>query len=80
MAAEAGNGLGQGVLGILYETGLSVPKDQVKAYMWLNLAATSGNEYATNQRNLLEQQMTHQEIAEAQKLSRDWKPKIDNNN
>lgn len=55
--------------------GEGVPKDLVLAYMWANLAAAQGNEMAKEARDVWEKQMTPAQIAEGQKLSRDWKPK-----
>ena len=52
-----------------------VPKDFVTAYMWRNLAAAQGNETAKSARDVLELSMTPGQIAEAQKLSREWKRK-----
>ncbi|MDA8634150.1 hypothetical protein N9L71_10395 [Verrucomicrobiales bacterium] len=45
------------------------------AYMWLNLAAASGDEDAKTFRKTVSKKMTSEQIAEAQKLSREWKPK-----
>ncbi|MFT6596625.1 MAG: hypothetical protein ACJAT3_002608 [Akkermansiaceae bacterium] len=53
-------------------------KDDVTAYMWTNLAAASGAKSAKSAkelRELLEKKMTAEQIAEAQLLSRDWKPR-----
>jgi len=51
-----------------------VPQDDVLAYMWFNLAAARGEKYAGDLRDDLAQHMTSEQIAEAQKLARDWKP------
>ena len=42
------------------------------AYMWWNLAAAQGNETAQMNKDRLEQSMTREQIAEAQRLSREW--------
>ena len=57
----------------------AVPQDYVLAHMWLNLAASksSGKErdaYAAS-RDSLAEKMTREQISEAQKLAREWKPK-----
>jgi uncharacterized protein len=57
----------QSVLGTLYEDGHGVPQD-VLAYMWYNLG---GAEAA---RDDLAEKMTRDQIAEAQRLTREWKP------
>lgn len=74
-AAEQGNAQAKTNLGYMYTNGEGVPKDLVLAYMWFNLAAAQGHEFGKNNRDNLEEQMTPAQIAEAQKLSRDWKPK-----
>ena len=73
---------GQMELGFLYADGKGVPKDLVLAYMWLNLAAASApqNDFVSmandiaKQRDALASTMTREQIAEAQRLSREWKP------
>jgi uncharacterized protein len=74
-AAEQGLADGQMGLGLAYATGDGVPKDLVMAYMWTNLAAAQGYEMGKEARDTWEKQMTPGQIAEAQKLSRAWKPK-----
>ena len=74
-AAEQGDADAQTKLAFMYYGGDGVPKDLVTAYMWCNLAAAQGYEPAKTTRDLLEILMTPAQIAEAQKLSREWKPK-----
>ena len=73
-AAERGYAPAQAYLGIMYWNGQGVPKDAVLAYMWLTLAATQEPD-AMRKRDLAASQMTPDEIAEAQRLAREWKPK-----
>ncbi len=42
--------------------------------MWLNLAAAQGFEKAAELRDLLEENMTPEQLAEAQRLAREWTP------
>jgi uncharacterized protein len=63
----------QSWLGVSYATGHGVPKDVIRAHMWLNLAAAQGNEEAIAGRDLIAKQMTTAQIDEAQKLAREWK-------
>ena len=72
--AEQGDANAQYNLGVLYDNGLGVPQDYVRAHMWLNLAATQGRESAATFRDLVARRMTAAQIAEAQKLAREWKP------
>ncbi len=75
-AAERGLVQAQSVLGVMYEIGRSVPQDYVLAHMWLNLAAAQGYQDAVKNRDYLATQMTPAQIADAQKLAREWRPVI----
>jgi hypothetical protein len=72
-AAEQGYAPAQADLGVLYWNGQGVPQDVVLAYMLLSLAAAH-EPYAVEERDLAASQMTPGEIAEAQRLAREWKP------
>jgi hypothetical protein len=56
----------------MYANGEGVPEDYVLAYMWWNLAVAQGYEDAQGNKDRLEQRMTREQIAEAQRLSREW--------
>jgi len=72
-AAEQGYAPAQADLGVLYWNGQGVPQDAVLAYMWLHLAAAQEPD-AVGKRDAAASQMTPDEIAEAQRLAREWKP------
>jgi uncharacterized protein len=59
-------------LGLAYSTGQGVGVDLVAAHKWFNLAAMRGVEAAKNWRNQLASEMSTPQIAEAQKLAREW--------
>jgi hypothetical protein len=42
--------------------------------MWFNLSAAQGEQKAVEDRDKVAQRMTPAQIAEAQKLAREWKP------
>ena len=73
-AAAQGHAKAQFNLGVRYFSGLGVPQDFVQAHMWFNLSATNGEKIAVESRNAVAEQMTPAQIAEAQKLAREWKP------
>ena len=75
LAANQGNDLAQRKLGQMYERGEGVQQDYVKAYMWYSLGAGKGVEAGARLRDALAKQMDPEQIAEAQKLAREWKPK-----
>ena len=62
-------------LGGLYAQGLGVRRDDVKAFMWFQLAADQGESDAAYNRDWLAERMTSAQIAEAQRLVREWRPK-----
>jgi len=74
LLAEQGDANAQYNLGVFYDNGLGVPQDKVRAYMWFNLSAAQGREGAAAFRDLIARRMTPAQIAEAQKLAREWKP------
>jgi TPR repeat protein len=78
-AADQGFVNAQVTLSVLYEKGNGgAPQDYVLAYMWANLAAAQGimlGEDAAKDRDRIAKLMTAAQIAEAQKLTREWKPK-----
>ena len=74
--AEQGDPLAQSYLGSMYYEGLwGAPQDNVLAHMWLTLAAVQGFEKAAELRDLLEAYMTPAQLAETQRLAREWLPK-----
>jgi TPR repeat protein len=73
-AADQGLKTAQWDLGLMYETGSGVQQTYVQAHMWYNLSAAQGWGVAADARNKLERAMTPAQIAEAQKLAREWKP------
>jgi TPR repeat protein len=72
LAAEQENSNAQCSLGACYSKGNGIPKDYVMGYMWCHLSAASGHEIAAKNRDLLRKAMTPEQIAEAQKMSREW--------
>ena len=85
-AAEQGEPLAQVTLGTMYEAGDGVPQDFIQAHMWFSVAAASfldtrnpsvagPREVATMAREMLAERMTQDQIAEAQKLAKEWSSK-----
>ncbi len=71
--AEQGDAQAQNNLGVMHGNGLGVPQDYVQALMWWNLAASQGYLDVTNARATVAGRMTPAEIAEAEKLEREWR-------
>jgi len=80
-AAEQGDATAQNNLGLLYTNGQGVPQSYVQAHKWYNLAAsrsgadTDTHKMAVKNRDIVAAKMTPAQIAVAQKLAEEWKPK-----
>jgi TPR repeat protein len=81
-AAEQGNPQAQYNLALWYAEGDGGAPDLVAAHMWFNLAAarfpasdSRGRSLAISSRDAVALQMTPAQIAEAQRLAREWQPK-----
>ena len=72
LAAEQGDALAQTNLGLMYANGDGVLQDPVLAYMWFDLSAAQGNETAQSNKDVIEQWLSREQIAEARRLSREW--------
>lgn len=59
-------------LGIKYAAGRGVDPDYVVAHKWFNLAALHGSDEAKCERAALAAEMTREQVAEAQRLAREW--------
>lgn len=59
-------------LGLCYSTGMGVDLDYVEAHKWFSLAALNGVKRAIEDRHELAQDMSPEEIAEAQRQARQW--------
>ncbi|MCG8692807.1 MAG: hypothetical protein MI806_16520 [Minwuiales bacterium] len=71
--AEKGEPDAQFDLGLMYSTGQQVQQDYINAHKWFNLAALNGSDRARMEREELAEIMSAAEIAEAQRLAREWK-------
>jgi TPR repeat protein len=74
LAAEQGYAEAQYNLGVMYGQGRGVPKDQILSFMWTILAASRGLDDARESWDQLAREMTPAQIAEAQRLAREWNP------
>jgi TPR repeat protein len=75
-AANQGNAKAQLYLGVMYAASQGVPQNFVLAHMWSSLARAKGNRQALKTLSLLAKYMTPPQIAEAQKLAREWVAKF----
>ncbi len=73
LAAERGNQTAQYNLGYMYEKGQGVQQNEVQALMWYNLAAIQGETKAKAARDRVTVWMTPEQIAQAQRLAREFK-------
>ncbi len=80
LAAEQGDAGAQNNLGIMYDTGEGVTQDNVQAHMWYSLAAGRlppgvDRDSVVMGRDYIAERMTPAQVAAAQRLAREWKPK-----
>ena len=71
-AAKQGLAVAQANLGLMYYSGTGVLQDYVQGHMWFNIAAAQGDKSAMKYRNQSIKFMTREQIAEAQKMAREW--------
>jgi len=78
-AAEQESPYAQYDLGCMYYMGRGVLQDFVLAHMWLNLAAAHSSarqEDFARMREAVAANMTAEQIAEAQRLAREWRSNL----
>ena len=78
LAADQGHVSAQYNLGVMYANGEGVPQDDVEAHMWTNLAAAQSSgelrDHWVKNRDIIAAKMTTEQVAEAQRRAREWKP------
>jgi hypothetical protein len=74
-SAEQDDETSQNILGEMYRDGQGVPQDYVQAHMWFSLAASKGLQIAASNRDRVAKMMTPDQLAQAQRMAREWKPK-----
>ena len=77
LAADQQHGAAMFLIATYFEKAKGLPKDVVQAYQWYNLAAANGHEDGAKWRDRLARDMTPTQIAKAQFLARNWKPKVE---
>jgi TPR repeat protein len=80
LAAEQGVAVAQLNLGVMYANGDGVPQDYVKSHLYTNLAAAhlppgEDRDIALRNRDIVGKLMNPVQLAEAQRLARDWQPR-----
>src|SRR5438874_2513020 len=75
-AAEQNLAQAQNSLGLAYANGRGVAKDYVESYKWTLLAASQGDKDAKETMTILENNMSREQIAEGQKVARNFKPRL----
>ena len=81
-AADQGFAQAQYNLGLWYANGEGGEQDNVTAHIWFNLAAARfpttdarNRDLAVHNRDVIASRMTPAQLAEAQRLAREWRPK-----
>lgn len=77
-SADQGNVWAQASLGILYHSGKGLPHDDVQSEMWFIISAghapADDRDTIVEMRESIAHRLTAQQLAEAQKLAREWRP------
>ena len=71
-AAEQGDTDAQTMMGMMYTKSMGLPEEHPTAYMFFNLSAAQGDKDAEEFLKAIEKRMTKEQIAEGQKLTREW--------
>jgi hypothetical protein len=74
-AADQGDVNAQYRLGVMHAEGRGVAQDYVQAHMWFKLAAAQGHKEAAEIQDKLPEVMTRDQVADAQRLAREWTEK-----
>jgi TPR repeat protein len=74
LSAEQGLADAQHNLAIMYGMGKGVKRNLVIAHKWANLSVAHGNKDDDKMRDMIARDMEPDEINEAQRLAREWKP------
>ena len=71
-AARAGHEQSLQYLGLIYYKGLGVQKDNIEAYKWFDLAASSGDKVGIVLKLTLKDLLTPQDLKEAEERKEEW--------
>ena len=75
-SADQGHVPAQVNLGNCYYKGEGIQKNDMLAYVWYGIAGASGNASGKKNQKVSAKQMTRQQIAQADQMISDWKPKV----
>ena len=70
--AELGDAESQYELAIMYGNGVGVPRDYVQAQAWSTVATANGHTAGAEAKSLFTERMTPEQIAESEKLAREY--------
>lgn len=75
LAIDQGHGQAMFIMATYYDKARAVSRDLVQAHRWYNLASAYGYHEGAKWRDRLALDMTPAQLAEAQLLARNWKPR-----
>ena len=78
LAAEQGNQDAPNNIGVMHMIGLGVPRDFFKAHKWFSIAGVKDFEARSNKK-FIERRLTPEQIAESERLAREWHEKMGKN-
>jgi TPR repeat protein len=76
MAARQGNGKAQELMAVMFVSGEGVPRNLVAAYAWASLAAAQGVGDSVKMLDEIEERMTREQVAEAQRMAAEFTARL----
>jgi len=76
-SAEQGDADAQLLLGLMHDWGRGITQNHKQAYIWFSLAAAGGYQTAIEVRDIAAEQLTPQQLSEAQELAGQMQREID---
>lgn len=74
LGANQGRATAQLNLGVIYVKGQGVPLDYIQPYMWFSIAEANGNKTAVRNMDVMEKEMTAEQVSQAQEVAKNWTP------
>jgi TPR repeat protein len=71
LAADQGHANAQFNLAMMYQYGIGITQDYMRAYMWFDLASSEDESNGAKNRDIVASRMTPQQLQQTQVMSRD---------
>ncbi len=75
-AAEQGDAGAQTILGYMYNVGDGAPQNPILAYVWFDISSITGDKPAKNDRDLVAEKLSSEDLIKAQELSQEYYERV----